>query len=650
MAMTDQTTTTVGSRPGETGPARQGQVPSPRDLAARAPAREAAAREPAPAASPRRTDDGPAGGQPVLMTGAQALVAALERLGVDVVFGIPGGAILPAYDPLFDSRSVRHILVRHEQGAGHAAAGYAQVTGRPGVCMATSGPGATNLVTPLADAYMDSVPVVAITGQVPSGLIGTDGFQEADIAGITLPVTKHNFLVTEAGDIARTVAEAFHVAATGRPGPVLVDIAKDALQAKTQFRWPVPFDLPGYHPVTRPHSRQVREAARMMMAAQRPVLYVGGGVIKAGASEDLVALAELTGMPVVTTLMARGAFPSSHPQNLGMPGMHGKVAAVGALQRADLLVALGARFDDRVTGKLDTFAPEAAVVHADIDPAEISKNRHAEVPIVGDCREVIIELLAAIRAEREAGEQADLSGWWSQLDGWRTTYPLGYDEPSDGSLSPQYAIERIGKLAGPDAYYVAGVGQHQMWAAQFIEHEKPRHWLNSGGLGTMGYAVPAAMGAKVGAPDASVWAIDGDGCFQMTNQELATCTVEGIPIKVAIINNGNLGMVRQWQTLFYNERYSHTDLDRMEQGTSAGTRIPDFVKLAEAYGCAGLRCETAAEVDNVIRQAMEIQDRPVVIDFVVHRDAMVWPMVAAGTSNDDIKVARDMAPDWDVTE
>ena len=647
--MTDHTTTTVASRTGQTGPARQGQVPSPRDLAARAPARDATGREAAPGAGPRRTEAEPPTG-PVLMTGAQALVAALERLGVDVVFGIPGGAILPAYDPLFDSRSVRHILVRHEQGAGHAAAGYAQVTGRPGVCMATSGPGATNLVTPLADAYMDSVPVVAITGQVPSGLIGTDGFQEADIAGITLPVTKHNFLVTEAGDIARTVAEAFHVAATGRPGPVLVDIAKDALQAKTEFRWPVPFDLPGYHPVTRPHSRQVREAARMMMAAQRPVLYVGGGVIKAGASEDLVALAELTGMPVVTTLMARGAFPSSHPQNLGMPGMHGKVAAVGALQKADLLVALGARFDDRVTGKLDTFAPDAAVVHADIDPAEISKNRHADVPIVGDCREVIIELLGAIRAEREAGDQADLSGWWSQLDAWRATYPLGYDEPDDGSLSPQYVIERIGKLAGPDAYYVAGVGQHQMWAAQFIEHEHPRHWLNSGGLGTMGYAVPAAMGAKVGAPDASVWAIDGDGCFQMTNQELATCTVEGIPIKVAIVNNGNLGMVRQWQTLFYNERYSQTDLDRAEQGTSAGTRIPDFVKLAEAYGCAGLRCETAAEVDAVIKQAMEIGDRPVVIDFVVHRDAMVWPMVAAGTSNDDIKVARDMAPDWDVTE
>jgi acetolactate synthase-1/2/3 large subunit len=643
--MTDQTTTTVGSRAGMTGPPRHGQAPSPRDLAARAPARDAA-----PAPAPHRPGDESAAAQPVMMTGAQALVAALEQLGVDVVFGIPGGAILPLYDPLFDSRRVRHILVRHEQGAGHAAAGYAQVTGRPGVCIATSGPGATNLVTPLADAYMDSVPVVAITGQVASSLIGTDGFQEADIAGITLPVTKHNFLVTEAGDIARTVAEAFHVAATGRPGPVLVDVAKDALQAKTQFRWPVPFDLPGYHPVTRPHSRQVREAARMMMAAQRPVLYVGGGVIKADASADLLTLAELTGMPVVTTLMARGAFPSSHRQNMGMPGMHGRVAAVGALQKADLLVTLGARFDDRVTGRLDTFAPEAAVVHADIDPAEISKNRHAEVPIVGDCREVIVELIAAIRAEQESGEQADLTAWWSQLEAWRATYPLGYDEPDDGSLSPQYVIERIGKLAGPDAVYVAGVGQHQMWASQFIEHEHPRHWLNSGGLGTMGYAVPAAMGAKVGAPESAVWAIDGDGCFQMTNQELATCTVEGIPIKVAIINNGNLGMVRQWQTLFYNERYSQTDLDRADQGISAGTRIPDFVKLAEAYGCAGLRCETAADVDTVIKQAMEINDRPVVIDFIVHRDAMVFPMVAAGTSNDDIKVARDMAPDWDVTE
>jgi acetolactate synthase I/II/III large subunit len=589
---------------------------------------------------------------PEEMTGAQSLVAALERLGVDVVFGIPGGAILPAYDPLFDSTAVRHILVRHEQGAGHAAAGYAQVTGKPGVCIATSGPGATNLVTPLADAYMDSVPVVAITGQVSTSLIGTDGFQEADIAGITLPITKHNFLVTKADDIARTIAEAFHVASTGRPGPVLVDIAKDALQAKTTFRWPVPFDLPGYHPVTRPHSRQVREAARMMASAQRPVLYVGGGVIKAGASKELVELAELTGMPVVTTLMARGAFPSSHPQNVGMPGMHGVVAAVGALQKTDLLIALGARFDDRVTGRLDTFAPNAAVIHADIDPAEISKNRHADVPIVGDCRDVITELITAVRAEHDSGNRAGLSAWWAQLDTWRATYPLGYDEPDDGTVAPQYVIERIGKLAGPDAIYVAGVGQHQMWAAQYISHENPRHWLNSGGLGTMGYAVPAAMGAKVGAPGKAVWAIDGDGCFQMTNQELATCTVDGIPIKVAIINNGNLGMVRQWQTLFYNERYSHTDLDGIGAGerAPAGTRIPDFVKLAEAYGCVGLRCEDAARVDEVIKQASEINDRPVVIDFIVHRDAMVWPMVAAGTGNDDIKVARDMAPDWDVTE
>src|SRR5215469_14307795 len=491
-----------------TAPAQQGAsqpgAHSPRPSAQAASAPQTAGSGAAGGATSQAA--GAAGQLPAIkakVSGAQALVMAMEQIGVEVVFGIPGGAVLPAYDPLLDSDKIRHILVRHEQGAGHAATGYAQATGRVGVCMATSGPGATNLVTPLADAYMDSVPVVAITGQVPSSLIGTDGFQEADISGITLPITKHNFLVTEAGDIARTVAEAFHVAATGRPGPVLVDIAKDALQASTEFTWPVPFELPGYHPVTRPHSRQVREAARMMMAAQRPVLYVGGGVIKAGASEDLVALAELTGMPVVTTLMARGAFPSSHPQNMGMPGMHGKVAAVGALQKADLLVALGARFDDRVTGRLDSFAPEAAVVHADSEPAEISKNRHAEVPIVGDCREVIIELLGAIRAERETGHQADLSGWWSQLDAWRATYPLGYDEPDDGSLSPQYVIERIGKLAGPDTYYVAGVGQHQMWAAQFIEHERPRHWLNSGGLGTMGYAVPAAMGAKVGVPDAA---------------------------------------------------------------------------------------------------------------------------------------------------
>jgi len=586
---------------------------------------------------------------PVKVTGAQALVMALEQVGVDVVFGIPGGAVLPAYDPLLDSERIRHILVRHEQGAGHAATGYAQATGRVGVCMATSGPGATNLVTPLADAYMDSVPVVAITGQVSTNLIGTDGFQEADISGITYPITKHNFLVTKAGDIARTIGEAFHLAATGRPGPVLVDIAKDAMQATTEFSWPIQFDLPGYHPVTRPHSRQVREAAKMINEARRPVLYVGGGVIKADAAAELKELAELTGAPVVTTLMARGAFPDSHALHLGMPGMHGTVAAVGALQRADLIVALGARFDDRVTGKLDSFAPDAAIVHADIDPAEISKNRRADVPIVGDCREVIADLTAAVRAEHEHGHPGDTTDWWVQLQAWRAKYPVGYDEPEDGSLAPQYVIERIGKLVGPDGVFLAGVGQHQMWAAQFIGYEKPRTWINSGGAGTMGFAVPAALGAKVGLPDAKVWAIDGDGCFQMTNQELATCAIEGVPVKIAIINNGSLGMVRQWQTLFYNERYSNTSLEDRKTEVK-GTRIPDFVKLAEAYGCIGLRCERKEDVDAVIEQAMAINDQPVVIDFIVHKDAMVWPMVAAGTSNDDIKFARGMAPEWEATE
>jgi acetolactate synthase I/II/III large subunit len=665
--------------PGAAGaPAPSG--PSPRDLAARSPHRDparaaVAASQPHPAPGqpgPGQPGPGPlppAPGQPqqaaappeppraqvtgagkIRATGAQALVYALERVGADVVFGIPGGAVLPAYDPLLDSKAIRHILVRHEQGAGHAATGYAQATGRIGVCMATSGPGATNLVTPLADAYMDSVPIVAITGQVPTNLIGTDGFQEADISGITLPITKHNFLVTKPEDIARTIGEAFHVAGTGRPGPVLVDVAKDAMQAMCDFSWPVPYDLPGYHPVTRPHARQVREAARLIAESRRPVLYVGGGVIKARAAGPLRELAELTGIPVVTTLMARGAFPDRHPQHLGMPGMHGTVAAVGALQRADLIIALGTRFDDRVTGKLDTFAPGALIVHADIDPAEISKNRRADVPIVGDCREVINDLIAAVRAEQQQGHVPDTSAWQAQIGSWRSTYPLGYDHPDDGSLAPQYVIERIGKIAGPEAVYVAGVGQHQMWAAQFIDYEHPRTWINSGGLGTMGFAVPAAMGAKVGCPDTTVWAIDGDGCFQMTNQELATCALEGIPVKVAVINNGSLGMVRQWQTLFYNERYSNTNLHAAGAAEPAeprlGTRIPDFVKLAEAYGCEGIRCEEATEVDKVVERAMAIDDRPVVIDFVVHRDAMVWPMVAAGTSNDDIKFARGMAPDF----
>ncbi|MFC0530102.1 acetolactate synthase large subunit [Phytohabitans kaempferiae] len=577
---------------------------------------------------------------PAKVSGAVSLVKSLEALGVEVMFGIPGGTILPAYDPIYDS-AIRHILVRHEQGAGHAATGYAQATGKVGVCVATSGPGATNLVTAIADAYMDSVPIVAITGQVSRAAIGTDAFQEADIQGITLPITKHNYLVTTADEIPRVLAEAFHLAATGRPGPVLVDIPKDVQQAQTTFSWPPTLELPGYRPTLHPHGKQIREAARLMSSSRRPVLYVGGGVLKAGATESLRKLAELTGIPVVTTLMARGAFPDSHQQHLGMPGMHGTVAAVYALQKADLLVALGARFDDRVTGKLDSFAPDAAVVHADIDPAEIGKNRTADVPIVGDARHVIDELIQAVSAERAAGRGGDRADWWAQLDDLRERYPLGWDDPTDGTLAPQYVIKRLGEIAGPDAIYVAGVGQHQMWASQFISYEKPHTWLNSGGAGTMGYAVPAAMGAKVGKPETTVWAIDGDGCFQMTNQELATCALEGIPVKIAIINNGNLGMVRQWQTLFYGERYSNTDLGTHKH------RIPDFVKLAEALGCIGLRCESADDVDKTIKAAMEINDAPVVIDFVVGKDAMVWPMVAAGTSNDEIMFARDMRPSFD---
>lgn len=572
------------------------------------------------------------------ITGAQSLVRSLETAGVDVVFGIPGGAILPVYDPIMDSTKIRHILVRHEQGAGHAAEGYASATGRVGVCMATSGPGATNLVTPIADAYMDSVPMVAITGQVPSSAIGTDAFQEADIRGITMPITKHNFLITNPDEIPQAVAQAFHLASTGRPGPVLVDVSKDALQAMTTFNWPESIDLPGYHPRTRPHSKQIREAAKLILSSRQPVLYVGGGLIRSNASEPLKKLAELTGLPVVTTLMARGAFPDSHPQHLGMPGMHGTVAAVGALQKADLLITLGARFDDRVTGKLSSFAPNAAVIHADIDPAEIGKNRYADVPIVGDLAEVIPELIAAIQAELDQGAVGDYEGWWLQLNRLRNTYPLGYDLPDDGTLSPQYVIERLGKISGPESIYAAGVGQHQMWAAQFIGYEHPGTWLNSGGAGTMGYAIPAAMGAKVGRPDATVWAIDGDGCFQMTNQELATCTINEIPIKVALINNSSLGMVRQWQTLFYNERYSNTDLHSY--------RFPDFVKLAEAYGAHGLQCDSPDKVDATIEKAMSLNDAPVVIDFVVHRDAMVWPMVAAGTANDEIMYARSLAPEW----
>ena len=580
------------------------------------------------------------------MTGAQAIVRSLEAVGVDVIFGLPGGAILPTYDPLYDSTKLRHILVRHEQGAGHAASGYAHATGRVGTCIVTSGPGATNLATPLADANMDSIPMVAITGQVGAAMIGTDAFQEADIVGATMPITKHSFLVTNPDDIPKRIAEAFHIASTGRPGPVLVDIAKSAQQAMTTFSWPVELDLPGYHPTTKPHAKQVREAARLLATARRPILYVGGGVIRANASAQLRALTDLSGAPVTTTLMARGALPDSHPQHLGMPGMHGTVAAVAALQKADLIVALGARFDDRVTGKLSSFAPHAKVIHADIDPAEISKNRHADVPIVGDLKDILTDLTADLAVEHAQHGQPDLASWWHQIDDWRETYPLGWSPTDDGLLAPQYVISRLGELAPSDTIYVAGVGQHQMWASQFIRYEHPQTWINSGGLGTMGYAVPAAMGAKVGMPDTTVWAIDGDGCFQMTNQELATCALEGIPIKVALINNSSLGMVRQWQTLFYDSRYSHTDLHTGHQTR----RIPDFVQLAEAYGCVGLRCESAGDVDATIERAMEIDDAPVVVDFTVSRDAMVWPMVPAGVSNDDIQYARGITPAWDRDE
>ena len=577
-----------------------------------------------------------------VLTGAQAVVRSLELLGVTDVFGLPGGAILPVYDPLMDTSEIRHILVRHEQGAGHAAEGYAAASNKVGVAIATSGPGATNLVTAIADAYMDSVPIVCITGQVFSTLMGTDAFQEADIVGITMPITKHSILVKRAEEIPSAIAAAFEIAGTGRPGPVLVDITKDAQQEEAPFVWPPRVDLPGYRPVTKAHGKQIQAAAQLLAAAEKPVLYVGGGVIRSQASAELLRLAEATGAPVVTTLMARGAFPDSHPQQLGMPGMHGTVPAVLALQESDLIVSLGARFDDRVTGKASLFAPHAKVVHVDIDPAEISKIRTADVPIVGDLKDVLVDLEAAF-ASAAAVHRADIAEWWSYLDGLRDEFPLGYAQPTDGLMAPQYVISRIGELTGPEGVFAAGVGQHQMWSAQFIKYERPNSWLNSGGAGTMGYAVPAAMGAKVAEPDRVVWAIDGDGCFQMTNQELATCAINKIPIKVAIINNSSLGMVRQWQTLVYNGRYSNTDLNTGHNSI----RIPDFVKLAEAYGCLAIRVEKEEDVDAAITLALETNDRPVVIDFVVSADAMVWPMVQQGRSNSSIQYAREHAPTFD---
>ncbi len=560
------------------------------------------------------------------VTGAQALFMALEREGVDVVFGIPGGAILPAYDPLIDSK-VRHVLCRHEQGAGHAAEGYAWATGKVGVAMATSGPGGCNLVTPLADAKMDSVPIVAITGQVPTPVVGNDAFQEADITGITMPITKHNFLVKDANELVETIRAAFHIARTGRPGPVLVDIPKDVQLQEITWRWPEEVDLPGYKPTTKGNLKQVREAVKLILASERPVLYVGGGVIKADAAKELYRLAVDGRLPVVTTLMARGAFPDDHELALGMPGMHGCYAAVTAMQKADLLVALGARFDDRVTGQLATFAPEAKVIHVDIDPAEIGKNRAADVPIVGDAKDVIAKLHTELkRRQEELGGPPDRSAWLATLERWKREHPLRYEQPADGPIKPQFAIQRLYEHA-KDAIVVSGVGQHQMWASQFWRFSEPRTWINSGGLGTKGFAVPAALGAAAGRPDRRVIAIDGDGCFQMTAQELATSTTEKIPFITAIINNAHLGMVRQWQELFYEERYSQVYLSH---------EVPDYAKLAEAYGCVGLRAEHPEDVDAVIEKALSITDRSVVIDFRCDPREMVFPMVPAGASNDDI--------------
>ncbi len=583
------------------------------------------------------------------LTGAQALIKSLEMEHVEVIFGLPGGAILPVYDPILDS-SIRHVLVRHEQGAGHMAEGYAHVTGRPGVAMVTSGPGATNIVTPLADAMMDSIPIVVITGQVATTAIGTDAFQECPITGVTMDITKHNWLVTDAQDLPRVVAEAFHVATTGRPGPVLVDVPKDVSNAMMDWYWPSSIDaldLPGYKPVTEGDPLAIRSAAELILGATRPVIYAGGGILKARAAEAFRELADRTGIPVVTTLMARGAFPDRHPLCLGMPGMHGNYTAVTAMQRADLLIALGSRFDDRVTGKISAFAPDAKVIHVDIDAAELGKVRRPDVAVAGDCRSVIEELIRALEslglgpvaggpvsggtvgAGSMAASRPDLGPWTSQVRAWQKEFPLAYDQEEGGALKPQFVVETLRDATPDDTIVVAGVGQHQMWASQYWKFDNPYTWVNSGGAGTMGFAVPAAVGAKVGRPDKMVWAIDGDGCFQMTAQELVTASAERIPIKVAILNNAYLGMVRQWQELFYAERYSEVYLS---------PDLPDYVKWAEAMGCVGLKVESAEEVAPAIEKANGIDDRPVVIDFRTDAFEKVYPMVPAGASNDEIIV------------
>lgn len=595
------------------------------------------------------------------MTGAKALVRSLEELGVEDVFGLPGGAILPVYDQIKQDTKFRFVLVRHEQAAGHAAEGYAIATGRVGVCIVTSGPGATNMITAIADANMDSVPLVVITGQVGVGAIGTDAFQEADIVGATYPVVKHSYLVTRAQDIPRVLTEAFHIASTGRPGPVLVDLTKTAQTGEMYFSWPQRMILPGYNPTTKAHGRVLSDAAKLFTRSYRPVLYVGGGAVRSGAAAEIAELAEITGAPVVTTLQARGILPDSNPANLGMLGMHGTVAATGAAQRSDLLVAIGARFDDRVTGRLDAFAPTARVIHIDIDPAEIGKNRVPDVPIVGDVATVLKDLIPEIKRAFALHGKPDLKPWWAALDKLRTDFPIDYDQPedqpTDGTLSPQWVVRRLSEHADPSSIWVSGVGQHQMWASQLVDFEQPRHWISSGGLGTMGYGLPAAIGAQVGSAREHangeadgikpVWLIDGDGSFQMTSEELATALLDGTPVKIAILNNSVYGMVRQWQTLFYDHHYAATNLHDGEASQAAAEAaeagnpaefhdVPDFVKLAEAYGCVGLRAFTQEQALEAIEKANRINDRPVLIDFRVWKDAMVWPMVAAGASNDDV--------------
>ena len=581
------------------------------------------------------------------MTGAQALVRSLEDLGVKDVFGIPGGAILPVYHAINDQTGFRFILARHEQAAGHAAEGYAVATGEVGVCIVTSGPGATNIITAIADANMDSIPMVVITGQVGVDSIGTDAFQEADIVGATYPVAKHSYLVTNAQDVPRVLAEAHYIARSGRPGPVVVDLTKTAQNGEMYYSWPQRMILPGYNPVTEAHGHVLADAARMFQRSFRPVLYVGGGAVRSDAGNEIKALSDLTGAPIVTTLPARGIVPDDDPAVLGMLGMHGTIAATGAVQRSDLLVAIGARFDDRVTGKLEAFAPGARVIHIDIDPAEIGKNRVADVPIVGDVKTVLQALIPQIEQLHKEYGKPDLTTWWKLLDKWVEQYPVAYEEPTDGTLAPQWVVQQLSAEADPNTIWVSGVGQHQMWATQLIEFHHPHQWISSGGLGTMGFGLPAAIGAEIGSQQyfdgkKPVWLIDGDGSFQMTSEELATAFMEGTPIKIALLNNSVYGMVRQWQTLFYEKHYSATILNEEEKPGLVG--VPDFVKLAEAYGCVGLRARTKEEAIECIRKANEINDRPVLIDFHVWKDAMVWPMIAAGDANDNVTYMPGIKP------